>query len=154
MTLLILGISVLLLIVGIILYYRFYRYKCGGVFYAMNYITGIVSVIMLTVVIVLFSGVVSGSGISEKIKLYQNENEEIENTIYTMVKEYMEYEKTTYKEFNKEQAMSYVSLYPDLKSNELVAKQVEIYTANKKKLNELKEQQIDQEIVKWWLYFG
>ena len=71
-----------------------------------------------------------------------------------MVKEYMEYEKKTYKEFDKEQAMSYVSLYPDLKSNELVAKQVEVYTANKRTLNELKEQQIDREILKWWLYFG
>ena len=154
MTLLILGISVVLLIVGIILYYRFYRYKCGSVFYAINCITGVLSLVVLVVIIILFSGVVSKSGVSEKIKLYQNENEEIENTIYTMVKEYMEYEKKTYKEFDKEQAMSYVSLYPDLKSNELVTKQIEVYTTNKRTLNELKEQQIDREILKWWLYFG
>ena len=152
MILLILGISVVLLIIGIVLHERFSG--CSDVFYGINCITATVSVVVSIVVILLFLFIVSNLGVSEKIELYQNENEEIENTIYTMVKEYMEYEKTTYKEFNKEQAMSYVSLYPDLKSNELVAKQVEIYTANKKKLNELKEQQIDQEIVKWWLYFG
>ena len=152
MTLLILGISVVLLIVGIVLYYQSFRCEC--VFYVMNFIMGVVSIVMLITVLALFGVVVSKSGVSEKIKLYQNENEEIENAVYTMVKEYMEYEKKTYKEFDKKQAMSYVSLYPDLKSNELVAKQVEVYTANKKKLNELKEQQIDREILKWWLYFG
>lgn len=152
MTLLILGISVALLILGVVLYERSVRHE--DVFCVMNWITGTVSVVVLTVVIILFGSFVKRSGVSEKIKLYQSENEQIENTVYTMVKDYMEYEKKTYKEFDKEQAMSYVSLYPDLKSNELVAKQVEVYTANKKKLNELKEQQIDREILKWWLYFG
>lgn len=153
MILLILGISVALLIVGVVLHYRSNSYK-EDVFYFVNWITGTVSVVALIAVIILFGVVVGTSGVSEKIKLYQNENEEIENTIYTMVKEYMEYEKKTYKEFDKEQAMSYVSLYPDLKSNELVTKQIEVYTINKTTLNLLKEQQIDREILKWWLYFG
>lgn len=152
MTLLILGISIALFITGVVLYYQFTRHD--DVFYVINVITGTVSVLVLIVIVILFGAIVTKSGVSEKIKLYQNENEEIENTVYTMVKEYMEYEKKTYKEFDKKQAMSYISLYPDLKSNELVAKQVEVYTANKKKLNELKEQQIDREVLKWWLYFG
>ena len=137
MTLLILGISVALFITGIVLYYQSTRHD--EVFYIMNIITGTISFVVLLAVIFVFGAVISKSGVSEKIKLYQSENEEIENTVYTMVKDYMEYEKKTYKEFDKKQAMNYVSLYPDLKSNELVAKQVEVYTANKKKLNELKE---------------
>ena len=152
MTLLILGISVALFIAGVVLYYKSIRYD--DVFFIINIITGTISVVALAVVILLFGTFVSNSGVSEKIKLYQSENEEIENTVYAMVKEYMEYEKKTYKEFDKEQVMSYVSLYPDLKSNELVAEQVKVYTANKKKLNELKEKQIDREKIKWWLYFG
>jgi hypothetical protein len=136
------------------LYYRSNGQIYEDVFYTINVITGIASAVALIVVIILFCTVVKTSGVSEKIKLYQSENEQIENTVYTMVKEYMEYEKKTYKEFDKEQAMSYVSLYPDLKSNELVEKQVEVYTANKKKLNGLKEKQIDREVMKWWLYFG
>lgn len=152
MTLLILGISVALFITGIVLYERSVKYE--DVFYIMNWITGTILLVVFAGAITLFGILVSNSGVSEKIKLYQSENEQIENTVYTMVKEYMEYEKKTYKEFDKEQAMSYVSLYPDLKSNELVAKQIEVYTANKTKLNELKEQQIDREKIKWWLYFG
>ena len=71
-----------------------------------------------------------------------------------MVQNYMEYEKSTYKEFERSDAISYVSMYPELKSNTLVEKQIDTYTSNKRKINELREEQLDLKVMKWWLYFG
>lgn len=36
----------------------------------------------------------------------------------------------------------------------MINKQIEIYQENNKKIKELKEQKINKEISKWWLYFG
>ena len=47
-----------------------------------------------------------------------------------------------------------ISLYPELKSNELVAKQLEIYTANNEQIKKLKAEQANLSTSKWWLYFG
>ena len=86
--------------------------------------------------------------------MYEQENKEIEDSVYDMVQNYKEYEKSTYKEFEKSDAISYVSMYPELKSNTLVEKQIDTYTSNKRKINELREKQLDLKVMKWWLYFG
>ena len=36
----------------------------------------------------------------------------------------------------------------------MVIKQMDIYTENNNKIKELKEQKLDYQIAKWWLYFG
>ena len=50
--------------------------------------------------------------------------------------------------------MFLVTLYPELKADTLVAKQIEIYTNNNQKIKELKEQKLYGKVYKWWLYFG
>ena len=86
--------------------------------------------------------------------MYTEENTKIEEQIDAIVKEYMEYEGETFSELKGDSSMILVSLYPDLKSDELVKTQISTYQANNKKIKELKETKINAKIYKWWLYFG
>lgn len=92
--------------------------------------------------------------VDKKIKMYTEENTKIEEQIDAIVKEYMEYEGETFSELKGDSSMILVSLYPDLKSDELVKTQISTYQANNKKIKELKETKINAKIYKWWLYFG
>ena len=112
---------------------------------------GVAEVIIIAVIIAFMA---NGITASEKIKMYQTENKKIENQIGELVKGYMDYESETYKSFKNESSITMVNLYPDLKSNELVQKQMNIYLTNNDKIKELNEKEIDTKIGKWLLYFG
>ena len=71
-----------------------------------------------------------------------------------LVEQYMNYESGTYGELKGESSITLVSLYPELKADTLVTKQIEVYIANNEKIKELKEKKIDLSVKKWWLYFG
>lgn len=112
---------------------------------------GVTEVVIIAVIIAFMT---NGITASEKIKMYQTENKKIENQIGELVKGYMDYESETYKNFKNESSITMVNLYPDLKSNELVQKQMNIYLTNNDKIKELNEKEIDTKIGKWLLYFG
>lgn len=92
--------------------------------------------------------------IDKKINMYIEENAVIEQQIETVVKEYMEYEGKTLAELKGESSVTLVSLYPELKSDELIKTQIATYQFNNAKIKELKEIKIDAKIYKWWVYFG
>jgi hypothetical protein len=92
--------------------------------------------------------------VNEKIKMYTEENNKIEKQIDIVVKEYMEYEGKTLSELKGDSSITLVTLYPDLKTDELVKAQITTYQENNKKIKELKEIKINAKIYKWWLYFG
>lgn len=92
--------------------------------------------------------------VDQKISMYQEENEQIETELNELVINYMEYESETLKDFKGEDVASMISLYPELKSDTLVQKQLEVYVDNNAKIKELKESKIDAAVSKWWLYFG
>ena len=114
-------------------------------------ILGIINVVMIIFIIVFMT---NGIIATDKIKMYQEENNQIQESIDTIVAKYMEYEKGTFKDVKSESPITYVSLYPQLQADELVKKQIDLYVANNNKIKELKEQQIDMKIGKWLLYFG
>lgn len=91
--------------------------------------------------------------IDEKIAIYQEENEKIENQIDALVKNYMDYESATYAEFKDKDAITLVTLYPELKSDKLVEKQLEIYNSNNKKIKKLKTEKLDYSISLWLICF-
>ena len=107
--------------------------------------------VCLIVGIVLCVSVTGRSVIDKKIAMYQKENTKIENQMDVLVSQYMKFEMDTYGELKNE---SSVSLYPDLKSDELVKKQIDVYESNNKEIREMKEKKIDLKVLKWWLYFG
>lgn len=102
----------------------------------------------------LTDSVVQSKYTVEMITMYEQQNNQIEEQIDTVVKQYQEYESDTYAMTSSESSITLVSLYPDLKSDELVKKQIKVYQDNNKKITELKEKQINAKASKWWLYFG
>lgn len=86
--------------------------------------------------------------------MYTEENQNIEEDMNILVEQYMNYESDTYGNLKNESSITLVSLYPELKADTLVEKQIEIYTENNKKIKELKEKIINISNYKWLLYFG
>lgn len=92
--------------------------------------------------------------IDEKLAMYEEENTKIEERIATVVEQYQQYESDIFESVAPKDAVTYVSLYPELKSDSLVQTQIEVYMANNEKIKSLREEKIDAKILKWWLYFG
>ena len=94
------------------------------------------------------------SVIDEQIEMYQEENTRIEEQIADVVQQYQEYESGIFADVASESSITLLSLYPELKADALVQSQIDIYVANNEKIKSLKEQQIDGNVKRWWLYFG
>ena len=123
----------------------------GGVTMFFGIAGGVISFIAL---IVLLINVSTLKVIDVNIEMYQEENTHIESQIAECVQQYQEYESGIFTETTSESAITLVSLYPELKADTLVAKQIEVYIANNEKIKELKEKKINGNIYRWWAYFG
>ena len=112
-------------------------------------------VICIIVGICMMDDIAEETVIDEKIAVYEQENEKIETAIDVLVKEYMTQEEIIMiKTANKESLITLVQLCPDLKSNDLVKKQMDIYVNNNKKIKKLKTKKLNISKTKWWLYLG
>lgn len=120
----------------------------------MTIITGIALVISFIVLLCLIYDVKTINIIDDKIAMYQEENENIENEITGIVFDYMRYEEKILSETSSRSAIELVHLYPELKADTLVQRQMEIYLANNDKIKSLKVQQLNGPVYRWWLYFG
>lgn len=120
----------------------------------LAYIPLVGAVVCLIVAIILCIGVKDGAVIDEKIAMYKKENTKIEAQMDMLVSQYMKFETDTYGELKNESSITLVSLYPDLKSDELVKKQIDVYESNNKEIRGMKEKKINLKVLKWWLYFG
>lgn len=116
--------------------------------------SGIVFVVTLIATVVLSVDISGSYALDKKIDMYEAENKNIETDINNLVKEYMAHESETFSELKDKDGISLVSLYPDLKSDKLVNKQIDLYTKNNKNIKRLKRERIDLSTEKWWLYFG
>ena len=111
-------------------------------------------VIPLFIQILLIASLISGLNLDSRIELYQSQNAEIESKIQATVASYLAHEKQAYRDLKPDNAIAVVSAYPELHSNELVKKQIEVYEDNNKKILGLKEEKLNQSVYKWWLFFG
>lgn len=126
-------VFIALIIIGwVIDYFLNLEGWCGG---CLSIICGTVLIIGIIAAICMINDVAEGKIIDEKIVIYEQENEKIETA-------------------NKESLITLVQLYPDLKSNNLVQKQMDIYVNNNKKIKNLKTEKLNISKSKWWLYFG
>lgn len=114
----------------------------------------IVAAIVLFIFVLMVPEVATASKIDEKIVMYEKENAKIEAQMDVLVSEYMQWEKDTFSDFKAEESsITLVALLPDLKSDELVKEQINIYTSNNAKIKELKEEKIDIQTKRWILFF-
>lgn len=151
MILVLLGISIALLVVGSIMVEKMYNEIPG---YVLCVIGGAGGFIFLIATLCLTIEVSSLSTIDDKISMYQEENAKIEADIAATVAQYQEYETGIFTSVAPDSSMTLVALYPDLKSDTLVQKQIEVYIENNNKIKELKAEQISGSVKRWWLYFG
>lgn len=98
--------------------------------------------------------IVSCRVIDEKIQLYEKQNKSIEEKIEVVVKQYMDFEKDTFKELKQDSYINLVNLYPELKTDKMIQQQIDLYTKNNEEITSLKESKINKTIYKWWVYFG
>lgn len=154
MVTLILIVLLITLIMSIILYKKASRYYYGDTIEMIQMLSSIGLVISLAAFIFLLIVLSKGPTIDSKIELYQTQNTDIETKIQATVASYLTHERQTYKDLKPDNAIAVVSAYPELHSNELVKKQIEVYEGNNKKIIDLKEEKLNQPVYKWWLYFG
>lgn len=106
----------------------------------------------IVVLILLFS---YPFNVDKKIDMYMQENAEIEQKVKATVQAYTDYEQETYKNLIESADLQILLIkYPELNSNELVKKEIEIYVSNNDKIKSLKEQRIDKKLIGWWLFFN
>ena len=117
-------------------------------------LSGICVGIVVLVLICMTTLLVKTLTIDEMIEMYTEENKNIENQIELVVDKYMEFENDTFIGLKSESFITLVSLYPELKSDELVKEQISLYQSNNAELKELKKQKINTKVYKWWIYFG
>ena len=124
----------------------------GGI--ALTVVSSLILIACLVAAVVLAANVSGLCVIDQKIEMYEEENTKIEEQISEVVKQYQDYENGIFTEISPESAVTLVSLYPELKADTLVQKQIEVYLANNDKIKELKETKINGSVQCWWLYFG
>lgn len=115
---------------------------------------GLIGFIALIGIFVNIGYLVHGRTLDDKIAMYEQENAAIEQSVDVLVKDYYKHESDTYSSLKPENAVLFASAYPELQSNELATKQLEIYVDNNNKIKELKEDQINLSKNRFWLYFG
>ena len=111
-------------------------------------------IIKIIGLICCISSLVGARVIDQRIELYQNKNKEIEEKMEIVVKNYMEYEGNTYKELKTDSYIQLINIYPDLKADQLVKQQINLYIENNNKIIQLKEEKMNKTIYRWWVYFG
>lgn len=115
---------------------------------------GLIGFIALIGIFVNIGFLVYGRTLDDKIVMYEQENAAIEQSVDVLVKDYYKHESDTYSSLKPENAVLFASAYPELQSNELATKQLEIYVENNNKIKELKVDQINLSRNRFWLYFG
>lgn len=92
--------------------------------------------------------------IDEKIDYLEAENAKIDEEILSIVTSFQGHETEFYENFKNTSATTLINLYPELKSDTLVSKQIEIYLKNRNEIKELQLQNIEASVYRWWAYFG
>lgn len=122
-----------------------YHADLDEIFQALGAVVLAISIIVGLILCGFYTA--SGSIIDKKIAMYEEENVKIENSIDVIVKEYQEYEVGMY------DTMTAAMLFPELASNTLVQKQIEIYVNNNQQIKALKANKLNRDLYGWWLYF-
>lgn len=122
-----------------------YHADLDEIFRAIGAIVLVIAMIIGLILCAFYTA--SGSVIDKKIAMYEEENIKIENSIDIIVKEYQEYETEMY------DTMTAAMLFPELTSNTLVQKQIEIYVNNNQQIKVLKVNKLNHDLFGWWLFF-
>ena len=109
----------------------------------LTFLSGLVGIILLIAVLVCtYDYYKTATLADQKIKLYTEQNKDIENKVAIVVDKYLKHEKDTYAELKPKTKITLASTYPELQSNKLVQQQIQLYNENNKKITNCKLQKI------------
>lgn len=153
MILVFLVLGIILTAIGIVIAVREDDWDRSTVLVSL--ISGIpIILVSLIALMICIAPITSQKAIDNKIAFYEEENQRIESSVTIIVKSYLRHEEIVYDNMSIDDVQAYLVIYPDLKSNEIVAKQIDILTSNNEKVKELKSERADISTYKWWVYFG
>ena len=112
------------------------------------------SVGLLITTIVGVTIIATENKIDNQIAMYQEENAKIETQVTETVEKYLEHEYQIFDSLQGEDIQTLLVVYPEINSNELVKRQVEIFVENNNKIKELKEEKLSITTWKFLIYFG
>lgn len=136
---------------GVILWFKKPYSDAGVTVFSLSLIA-----LVIVVICSLFDvgKIVKINTLEQKIVVYQEEMTNIENSINPVVQNYLDHEKETYTALTPDNAVIFASIYPELSSNEIVQKQLNIYNEYLISIKNLKLEIAEISTAKWWLYFG
>lgn len=138
-----LGVFVLMMVVGIFI--------CSDELIVGGFLG--FAVFIITVVIALYSYNDTKSTVNEKIAVLEQRNEEVLAQIEPVVNKYLEYESSTLMGFKVDASkVIALSMYPELKGNEMVQEQLNIIKGNQSAITKLKLEKAGLKAYKLWLF--
>jgi hypothetical protein len=118
-------------------------------------VLGVLGCIISTFAIVVATiTAISVGTIPAKLDVLAEQNQKIEQQINAIAENYLEHEGATYDKLTPDNAEMFAVAYPQLASNETIKKQMDLYIENNAKITELKLEQCNGPVYRWWLYFG
>lgn len=96
----------------------------------------------------------SATTVDAKLLVLEEQNQIVLSQIEPLVQQALEYESTTYKNFKLDVAkvIAFTQLYPDLKANSFLNKQIDIILANQEEIKQLKLDKASLNAYHFWLW--
>ncbi len=110
-----------------------------------------------SLVILLITGGVynyDSSTIDNRLNVLEEQNQIVLSQIEPLVQQALEYESSTYKDFKLDAAkvIAFTQLYPELKANSFLNKQIDIIVANQEEIKQLKLDKASLNAYHFWLW--
>lgn len=121
---------------------------CGGIT-----VSALLSLVCGVLVIGISFAYADAFNVDKKIEIHKEENKKIEQDVSTIVNNYQNHENDTFKGIIDNPTVLAV-VCPELKSNELVSKQIDLYIKNNQKIKDLKITKASKDVYEFLLYFG
>lgn len=122
--------------------------------YGCGVICTLASSVLLVTVCVMLGFICTESRIDNKITMYEEENTRIETSVVVAVEKYLEHEQSIFDDISGQSLQTLLVVYPEIKADQLITKQIEVFIDNNTKIKELKEEKISLGVLRFLVYFG
>lgn len=105
----------------------------------------------------LLPSVITGDTIDSQIAMLEQENQTVEENIDSIVNNYIKlnpHHTLPQEELKTQNAITLVTLFPEIKNDTYVLQQIETYMKNMQTIKELKKEKIDISMQKYLIFFG
>lgn len=119
-------------------------------------ISGIIVSVPSLAAILIAGGIYnySSSTINNRLTVLEEQNQIVLSQIEPLVQHALNYESNTYKDFKLDapKLIAFTQLYPDLKANSFLNKQIDIILANQEEIKQLKLEKASLNAYHFWLW--